>query len=236
MTKGIEFEDDFLLRYLLHNKFNADGALTGIRHLLNLRKNHSYIFRSIPFDFTTIPAAQFIKVLPYRRSDGAAIVLFEYGKVYWNEISLETFKQLAFIVYQQLLRDPVSQVAGINSINDFSNTGIRHLRHCTLTNLLLLQHVAFDCLPARYSEIHYINGNFLLSTMLTLFKPFMSEKLRRMFHFHSSPEELLNYFPPEVLPVKYGGTLSDYYMADWMKKANKQHEDLTVKGQKNIFP
>ncbi|GFY48773.1 CRAL-TRIO domain-containing protein [Trichonephila inaurata madagascariensis] len=199
MTKGIEFEDDFLLRYLLHNKFNADGALTGIRHLLNLRKNHSYIFRSIPFDFTTIPAAQFIKVLPYRRSDGAAIVLFEYGKVYWNEISLETFKQLAFIVYQQLLRDPVSQVAGINSINDFSNTGIRHLRHCTLTNLLLLQHVAF-------------------------------------FHFHSSPEELLNYFPPEVLPVKYGGTLSDYYMADWMKKANKQHEDLTVKGQKNIFP
>ncbi|GFY48770.1 CRAL-TRIO domain-containing protein [Trichonephila inaurata madagascariensis] len=236
MTKGIEFEDDFLLGFLLCNKFNADGALAGIRHLLNLRKNHSYFFRSIQFDFTTIPAAQFIKVLPYRQSNGSVIVLFELGKVCWNDISFETFKQLAFIVYQQLLRDPVSQMAGINCINDFSNTGIRHLRYCTLPNLLLLYHVAFDCLPARYLEIHCINGNFLLSTMLTLFKPFMSEILRRTLHFHSSPEELLNYFPPEVIPVQYGGTLSDYYMADWMKKANKQHEDLTVKGQKNMFP
>ncbi|GFY48771.1 CRAL-TRIO domain-containing protein [Trichonephila inaurata madagascariensis] len=199
MTKGIEFEDDFLLGFLLCNKFNADGALAGIRHLLNLRKNHSYFFRSIQFDFTTIPAAQFIKVLPYRQSNGSVIVLFELGKVCWNDISFETFKQLAFIVYQQLLRDPVSQMAGINCINDFSNTGIRHLRYCTLPNLLLLYHVAF-------------------------------------LHFHSSPEELLNYFPPEVIPVQYGGTLSDYYMADWMKKANKQHEDLTVKGQKNMFP
>ncbi|GFY45040.1 CRAL-TRIO domain-containing protein [Trichonephila inaurata madagascariensis] len=236
MTKGIEFEDDFLLVYLLHNKFNADGALAGIRHLLNLRINHSYLFRSIPFDFTTIPAAQFITVLPYRRSDGSVTVLLEFGKIYLDDISFETFKQLAFIVYQQLLRDPVTQVAGFNAIQDYSNTGIRHIRYCTLQNLFLLHHVALDCLPARYLEVHCINGNFLLSTMFTLFKPFMSEKIRKMFHFHSSPDELLNYFPAEVLPVQYGGTLSDYYMADWLKKANKQHEDLTVKGQKNIFP
>ncbi|GFV71212.1 CRAL-TRIO domain-containing protein [Trichonephila clavipes] len=235
ISKGIEFEDDFLLVYLLYNKFNADGASAGIRHLLNLRKNHSYFFHSIPFDFTTIPSGQFITVLPYRRSDGSVTVLFEYGKVYFHEFSIETFKQLVFIIYQQLLRDPVTQMAGINAIHDFSNTGIRHLRHCTLPNLLLFYHVAFDCLPARYIEIHCINGNILLSTMLTIFKPFMSEVLKRILYFHSSPEELLNYFPSAVIPAKYGGTLSDYYMADWLKKANEQHEGLTVKGQKNIF-
>ncbi|GFV71257.1 CRAL-TRIO domain-containing protein [Trichonephila clavipes] len=133
------------------------------------------------------------------------------------------------------MRDPVTQVTGFNAIHDFSNTGIRHLRYCTLSNLLLLHHVAFDCIPGRYLEVHCINGNILLSTMLTLFKPFMSEMLRKMLYFHSSPEELLKYFPPEVLPVKYGGTLSDYYMADWLKKANEQHEDLTVKALRHNY-
>ncbi|GFQ80704.1 CRAL-TRIO domain-containing protein [Trichonephila clavata] len=236
MSKGIDFEDDFLLVYLLYHKFNADGAFDSIRHFLNLKKNHSYLFHNIQFDFTAIPSCQFITVLPYRRSDGSVTVIFEYGKVYWNEISIETLKQLVFIVYQQLLRDPVSQVVGFNAIHDFSNAGIRLLRHCTISNLLLLNHVAFDCVPARYLEIHCVNGNFLLSTMLTLFKPFMSEKLRRILYFHSSPTDLLNYFPPSVLPAKYGGKLTDYYMAKWLQKANEQHESFTVKGQKNMFP
>ncbi|GIY14283.1 CRAL-TRIO domain-containing protein [Caerostris darwini] len=102
------------------------------------------------------------------------------------------------MTYQQALRNPVTQVTGFSTIDDFAGTGFRHLRYCTPFLMYLLNHITF-------------------------------------IFIHPSPEDLLNHFPRSALPAKYGGNLTDYYMADWLKKANEQQDNFPVGGQKNIF-
>ncbi|KAF8778457.1 Retinaldehyde-binding protein 1 like protein [Argiope bruennichi] len=53
-------------------------------------------------------------------------------------------------------------------------------------------------------------------------------------YIHSSPVELLNHFPGSHLPTKYGGALTNYCMSDYLKKANEQHSNFPIGGQKNI--
>ncbi|GIY14284.1 uncharacterized protein CDAR_503471 [Caerostris darwini] len=77
LSKGIDFEDDFLHLYLMHSKYRVDKAFSFIQNYLNLRMNHSYMFRKIDFDFTINPACQFATVLPYRCQDGSATVVYE---------------------------------------------------------------------------------------------------------------------------------------------------------------
>ncbi|GIY27098.1 CRAL-TRIO domain-containing protein [Caerostris extrusa] len=151
-------------------------------------------------------ACQFSTVLPYRCPDGSVTVLSELGKLDPANISLETLKQIAYMTYQQALRNPVTQVTGFSIIDDFAGTGFQHLRYCKPFLMYLLNHITFAVLPAR-----------------------------RMIFIHSTPEDLLNHFPRSALPVKYGGTLTDYYTADWLKRANEQQGNFPVGGQKNIF-
>ncbi|GBN28838.1 hypothetical protein AVEN_163220-1, partial [Araneus ventricosus] len=54
-------------------------------------------------------------------------------------------------------------------------------------------------------------------------------------YVHSSVDELFNYFPKSAIPAKYGGTLTEYYMADWLKKANEEQDNFPIGGQKNVF-
>ncbi|XP_055946035.1 uncharacterized protein LOC129976463 isoform X2 [Argiope bruennichi] len=54
-------------------------------------------------------------------------------------------------------------------------------------------------------------------------------------YIHSSPVELLNHFPGSHLPTKYGGALTNYCMSDYLKKANEQHSNFPIGGQKNVF-
>ncbi|GIY98246.1 CRAL-TRIO domain-containing protein [Caerostris extrusa] len=124
--------------------------------------------------------------------------MFPAGKWYPSEILFEDAKKLCFLVAQQELRNPITQMTDFYTIDDFSGTGLRHLPVCTLQNMLLLLHVSF-------------------------------------LYVHSSPEELLNYFPAYMLPEKYGGTLKDYYDFDWYRKANEEHNNFPPGGQKNLF-
>ncbi|GIX90108.1 CRAL-TRIO domain-containing protein [Caerostris darwini] len=235
ITKDVDFEDDFLLSILRHHEYKIEKAKANVLTYFSLRKNHSYFFTSIKHNFLKIPSSQTITLLPNRHPDGAAVVLFQLGKWYPSEILFEDAKKLCFLVAQQELRNPVTQMTGFYTIDDFSGTGLRHLPVCTLLNMLLLLHVSFDVLPINVLGIHIVNGNFMLATALALAKPFLSESIRKILYVHSSPEELLDYFPASVLPEKYGGTLKEFYVSDWYRKANEEHHNFPPGGQKNLF-
>ncbi|GBN82581.1 hypothetical protein AVEN_36866-1 [Araneus ventricosus] len=155
----------------------------------------------------------------------------------WNpeELSFEDFKRVTSLVFYQELRNPVTQVTGFHIIHDFANTGYQHLKYCTPMNMYLLYHASFECAPAKYIEVHCINTNYVLSTLLICAKPFLVESVRKILYFHSSVEELLESFPRSTLPIKYGGTLTDYYTADYLKRANEEQGDFPAGGLKNLF-
>ncbi|GIX92049.1 CRAL-TRIO domain-containing protein [Caerostris extrusa] len=157
LSKGIDFEDDFLNLFLMHSKYRVDRAFSCLRHYLNLRKNHSYLFRKIDFDFTRNQSCQFATVLPYRCQDGSVTVLCEFAN---------SLHDIPARVAQ-----PVTQVTGFNLIHDFAGTGFRHLKHATPSNMYLLNHISVDIAPAKYLGFHMVNGNYITNLLINLSKP-----------------------------------------------------------------
>ncbi|GBO42800.1 hypothetical protein AVEN_219392-1, partial [Araneus ventricosus] len=98
----------------------------------------------------------------------------------WNprELPFEHIQSLFTILFIQLLRDPMTQINGFKIIHDFKGTSVQHLKFCTPRNLHLLYHGAINCVPGRYKEIHFVNDSFVLKTLWTILKPFLSEKIR----------------------------------------------------------
>ncbi|CAL1275454.1 unnamed protein product [Larinioides sclopetarius] len=135
----------------------------------------------------------------------------------------------------QLYRDPMVQIHGFKVIYDFKDTDVRHLRYATFQNLWLLYHVPANCLPAREKGVHLINQTVLPKALWTIIKPLLSEKLKSRVHFHSNPEELLYYFPRSMLPVEYGGELSDVDCTELIRNLNKEQQKNTVKEQPNFY-
>ncbi|GBN69494.1 hypothetical protein AVEN_66013-1 [Araneus ventricosus] len=101
--RDIEFEDDFLRLFITSNDYKIDQAFSKIQNFLNLRIDHNYFFHNVTFDFTQNPAYRFVTLLPHRRKDGSATILFELGQLrdrtelyplFWCQVSLwGTFKR-----------------------------------------------------------------------------------------------------------------------------------------------
>ncbi|KAF8778460.1 Alpha-tocopherol transfer protein-like [Argiope bruennichi] len=235
LSRGIKFEEDFLRAYLISTNYEIDIAFWKILNFLRLRENHEYFFRNVSFDFTQYEDYRFVSKLPHRLKDGSATVVFQLGK--WNPdiVPLEILKQIIFMVHVQELRNPMTQASGFNIIYDFKDSGFRHLKYGTPYNLRLIHDVSFEALPARFLGFHMININSIGRILLALARPFLPQYVEKIFYTHSSLKELLNYYPVSMLPVEYGGNLTDYYPDDWIRNANKEHGNFPLGGLKNIF-
>ncbi|GBO29092.1 hypothetical protein AVEN_265933-1, partial [Araneus ventricosus] len=141
--RDIEFEDDFLRLFISSNDYKIDQAFLKIQNFLNLRIDHNYFFHNVTFDFTQNPAYRFVTLLPHRRKDGSATILFELAKWDPDIVPLEHLKQIMFMIYIQELRNPVTQASGFNIIYDFEDAGFRYIKYGTPKNLFLLHHVSF---------------------------------------------------------------------------------------------
>ncbi|GBN18325.1 Alpha-tocopherol transfer protein-like [Araneus ventricosus] len=235
-TNGFDFEDDFLVQYLRHSKYDVQRALKHMQNYIVLRRKYRNLFKSIPdYHLDSKHSAPVIFPLSCRTPDGCTVYITQPGK--WNPAKMEydDFVRSCMMVLLQLMRDPMTQINGIKSIHDFSGTSWRHYMYCTPHNMRFLFYAAIDCIPARYKEIHFINESFVMRAVWTIVRGFLSEKIRNRVYFHSKVEELLDFFPPSVLPVEYGGEVQDISMETWLRKANKEHETNTMKGQPNYY-
>ncbi|CAL1275468.1 unnamed protein product [Larinioides sclopetarius] len=235
-TSGFNLEEDTLVQYLRHSKYDVQRAFKHIQNYVALRGKHSDLFKSIPDDyFLSKSSINFVLPLPERSSDGCTIVLTRTGKWDPGEMTYEDLVRYSMMTFCQMMRDPMTQINGFKVIHDFKDTTWWHYRYCTPSNLHFLFYATIDCIPARYKEIHFINESFVLRTIWTIIKRFLSAKIRSRVFFHHKVEELLDYFPRSVLPVEYGGDLQDASMKDWVRNANRDHQANTINGQPNFY-
>ncbi|GFR01187.1 retinaldehyde-binding protein 1 [Trichonephila clavata] len=216
LTSGIDFEEDFLVQYLRHSKYDTGKAFNHIRSMFHIRRKHPRLFDSIPDEFfLTKESTKTIRVLPKRCPEGSTVVIFQHGKYDTNELCVEDFKRLVNFWFIQILRDPMTQINGFKLIHDFKGTTLQHLKCCTPQNLYLFYHISMHCIPARYKEVHVINQSFLVKPCWVALKPVLTEKIKKRVHFHSDVEELFDYFPRSILPAEYGGDLNEKIEDDW---------------------
>ncbi|XP_054716325.1 alpha-tocopherol transfer protein-like [Uloborus diversus] len=228
---GLEFDDEFLLQYLLCRKFNVARAFSQIKAFVALRRKQKNAFTDFRFEKTVRTINdQIVTVLPWRCQDGCAIILVQLDN--WNPetFPVEEVKRMVVILILQSLRDPMTQVNGFKVIFDVKSNPIRHLRYCTPQNIYLIYHGPEECSPGRFKEIHIVNQSLTFKAAWLLAKHFLSEKIKKRTHFHSTPETLFKFFPRAILPTQYGGLLTDYDMTDWLKDVMSPQKLATLGG------
>ncbi|GIY98249.1 alpha-tocopherol transfer protein-like [Caerostris extrusa] len=113
VTKGIQFEDDFLRQYLRHTKYEAAPAFGKLRNFTHLRTNYNYLYLGVHTEYTVIPSTKYSTVLPQRCPDGSLLFLLQLGKWNPNEMPFEDFARITFLIAIQALRHPLTQIAGM---------------------------------------------------------------------------------------------------------------------------
>ncbi|CAL1278033.1 unnamed protein product [Larinioides sclopetarius] len=63
----------------------------------------------------------------------------------------------------------------------------------------------------------------------------MSQKIKSRIRFLRNSEELFDYFPPCILPTEYGGNIPEADIKDWIRRANREHENFKLRGQPNYY-
>ncbi|XP_055944749.1 retinaldehyde-binding protein 1-like isoform X1 [Argiope bruennichi] len=221
-TKHLEFEDDFLLQYLISKKYNIAKAFSFLKALVHLKKKHPEIFSGFSYEEISCSMSEnVLTVLPWRCQDGCAILAAHLDNWDPEKLRIDDLKRSIAIYLLQSLQEPMTQINGFKVIIDAKSNPMKHLRYITPSNLYLLYHGTQECVPARYKDIHLVNESLTLKAAWFLVKPFLSDKIKKRVHFHSSNEDLLKFFPKSILPTEFGGELQNYDMYDWLRKATE---------------
>ncbi|GBO12237.1 hypothetical protein AVEN_47826-1, partial [Araneus ventricosus] len=107
-------------------------------------------------------------------------ITYSVGEGKWDpdEFPLEEFKRMFVFIFLQALRCPMTQINGFKIINDYTGTNLKHLKVCTPQNLYLEYHIAYQCVPGRYKEVHFVNGSAMLALVWSMAKHVLSKKIK----------------------------------------------------------
>lgn len=77
-------------------------------------------------------------------------------------------------------------------------------------------------MPIRTTAIHIVNNNWAFDMAWQIFKPFLSERMRKQIYIHGSNRDTLHqHINKANLPIKYGGEMPEFPYTAWMKSLAK---------------
>lgn len=104
-------------------------------------------------------------------------------------------------------------------IFDMSNTSWRHVTKIVLSSIRLFMKYNQEAHPVTVRQLHIVNCNSLLNSILAVLKPMMKAEVAAYIHTHlPNSETLFDFVPREVIPEEYGGkagpiqAMRDYHL------------------------
>ncbi|KAG8193057.1 hypothetical protein JTE90_028169 [Oedothorax gibbosus] len=236
ILSGIDFHPDFLLQFLRVSKFNIEVAFARLYKFIYFRKKNPSFFKGVEDSkMNSSPSYRVVSPLPYRNPEGCAISIIKLGQWDSNEMTYKELISIVYMVLQQALRDPMTQINGIKLIIDFENVTYSYLKFCTPKHLYQIVQLFLECSPSRFKQFHCVNGNMVMKMGWAVLQSFMSEKLKKRVFFHDQMHDLLCFIPKRNLPKEYGGVIEEPYLEEWLKEANIQMNMCTISGQPNFY-
>ncbi|XP_054718214.1 retinaldehyde-binding protein 1-like [Uloborus diversus] len=212
--------DEFLLQFLRARKYNVPKAYHLLKKYVNFRRKNVSIFTGMDYDeLHKLVESRTLGLLPSRCPDGCVVFAARLNNWSPSEASIEVLSRGIVLFLYHSINDPLTQVNGYKVILDAKSHPLKHLRFCTPHNICLLYNGTQECFPGRFKGIHIINMSLTFKAAWTLIQPFLSEKLKKRIIFHENNDTLTDYFPASMLPVSFGGQLTDYDSTTWLKNA-----------------
>uniref|UniRef100_A0A8D8ZPS5 Alpha-tocopherol transfer protein n=1 Tax=Cacopsylla melanoneura TaxID=428564 RepID=A0A8D8ZPS5_9HEMI len=225
-----------LLRFLRHSKYRLDVCKKKIENFYLLRSKVPEWFQnrdlSQPLLRDLLELGPFLPLLKKDSSKRTTIII--RATVHDPAIiSQNTLMKLDNMVFDLAMeRDETINIYGVNVILDLRNVRMGHLLSPATVKKAV--HSWQDCYPVSPKRFDFIFVPKLIDVALSVFRRFMTAKMRARVHVHGvSLESLHAQVDPSILPIEYGGTagpvqdLIDYWKQevlnakDWYLEEDK---------------
>lgn len=125
--------------------------------------------------------------------------------------------------------DELCQIYGIIAIFDMDGISLGHARQMT-PGVIKKAVRSWQCYHCRPKKLEFVNAPVYINVVLSIFKSFMSEKLKSRIRVHyGGKEDVEKIVPKEILPKEYGGdegTLGEL-VEYWQKRLMEEVEWFT---------
>ncbi|KAF2879412.1 hypothetical protein ILUMI_26761 [Ignelater luminosus] len=158
-----------------------------------------------------------IATLPKLTPDGSRITIFKVMCLNGDE--WDTIEMIRYIYMNADIRVAEEvPISGDIFIYDLENLKTVHILKYASPILKKALVAAQEAYPQRLKQLHYVNTPPFTEKILNITKSFMKEKMRDRFIVHNSMDDLLKYFPSDILPVEYAGTSGKFnnLVNDWV--------------------
>lgn len=170
-----------------------------------------------------------------RTENGCRVLMVQFKKMDTKLHSAADAVRLLSWIGQVLLEEEETQIAGIVTIVDLTDTTFAHLRLFSISDVLDMVSVIRTSVVGRQKGIHFISLPTFAVGIVELAKRGLSEKLRNKISFFDNMECLRKSHDFSLLlPCEYGGDVPEQEMMKNFKLEAKQHEERIFEIQDGV--
>ncbi|XP_018896723.1 alpha-tocopherol transfer protein-like isoform X2 [Bemisia tabaci] len=201
---------DEQLDIFLHCCYNdLDLVKKTIPKYFNMRITTPEFFRGRNFDLPGLKHIQHVikvSILPQKTPKGYSVLMGRLSKTEVSEFFLDDSIKLKLMVIDQFLRDH-GPSNGMVFLFDMTGVSFSHLSRISLSSVKKYCQYIQEAMPIRLKAIHVINANSVMTSIMTLLRPFIYKQHLKRIHLHSSDKikEIYESVPQNILPKDYGG-------------------------------
>ncbi|XP_015781204.1 retinaldehyde-binding protein 1 [Tetranychus urticae] len=223
--KDQNIPDEMLLKFLRSRDCNVKIAAALIKSYINFIITKPDLFT---WSDEVIQCIRTLVYYPYqhRGPNGEVIVGMELGKWDPSKIKFESIIQTSLFLQESFLQDESVQTAGFTFLVDMRNVSLRHIYQMGVNNAMLLATLTDHCMPIITKNIHVCYENRLTNFAYSMFRPFLSEELKRRVIFHGSDmTNLFKFLPSQYLSSNWKGTNEEPQLDDMIDQIKaKSHQ------------
>ncbi|KAL0274466.1 UNVERIFIED_CONTAM: hypothetical protein PYX00_006880 [Menopon gallinae] len=212
-------DDVYLLRFLRAKYFNTKAAFNLLKNYEEFRSKYHEQWMNVDLPtLRTLTTKGAVQVLPGRDQHARRVFWLRGGLWKPGDCSIDCLLQAGGLCGDATIVEPMTQIAGIVMIFDLKDVGMSQIKGLSTTFAKKMVHFLANCLPVRINAIHVVNEPALFSMILSLFKAFLTEKMKKGLYFHGSNlASLHEHVSPTCLPPELGGTYGEVDPREWLK-------------------
>jgi len=166
-----------------------------------------------------------------RDDEGRRVVVLRLGQWPPQEVALFDFFTGVFTLFELVVQEERTQVAGVVMVLDCKGFGLSHVRNFNMDMVMCINSFLCGAFPLWFRRIHIVNNPMLFSVFGKLVGPLLSSRVRENIVYHSSElSSLHSEVHPSLLPTSLGGSQDDKGgEAAWVVAARQRDSDYKEK-------
>lgn len=231
-------DDSFLLKFLRPCKFYPASAFALIQRYYRFKHKHpKQCDNLVPATVQHVYDEGLLYFQPLRDQNGCRILVLEVGKKWKpSKVSLDDLFRALQVALEAGMDEPRTQLNGAIVILDMDGLSFSQIVQFTPRFAAMAVEWVQECTAVRLKAVHVVNNSYLFNMLFTIFKPFLSDKLKKRIKFHNKDwKSLTSDVDPACLWPRYGGTLDveEYdgrLIGELLTYYQKEYEDANSYG------